>query len=71
MSEAVKQISDISGVGPKNGLHSCPITNASESGEGLPRVKNPLSDDLLRSSHRCSKLRSKVNSDYLASENLP
>jgi transposase InsO family protein len=71
MSEAVEQISDISESRSKNGLHSCPITNASDSGEGLPWAENPLSDDLLRSSHRCSKLRPKMNSDYLASDNLP
>ena len=71
MSEAVEQISAISESRSKNGLHSCPITNASDSGEGLPWAENPLSDDLLRSSHRCSKLRPKMNSDYLASDNLP
>jgi Integrase core domain len=71
MSEAVEQISDISESRSKNGLHSCPITNASDSGEGLPWAENPLSDDLLRSSHRCSKLSPKMNSDYLASDNLP
>lgn len=71
MSEAVEQISDIRESRSKNGLHSCPITNASDSGEGLPWAENPLSDDLLRSSHRCSKLRPKMNSDYLASDNLP
>ena len=52
MSEAVEQISDIRAGHPKNGLHSCPITNASKSGEGLPWGENPLSDDLLPSSPR-------------------
>jgi hypothetical protein len=32
MSEAV----NIDWVGPKNGFHKCPITNASDVGEGLP-----------------------------------
>jgi len=56
---------------PKNGFHSCPITNASESGRGQAKGKNPLSDDLLRSSPPSSKFRFKVTSDYLTSENLP
>ena len=70
-SGSIKQNSNISGVSQKNGFHICPITNASESRRGLPKGTNPLSDDLLRSSHRSSELRYKVTSDYLASENLP
>jgi transposase InsO family protein len=35
-SEAVESFSDIRAGHPENGLHSCPTTNASESGEGLP-----------------------------------
>jgi len=70
MSEAVEPFSDI-GVGhPKNGLHRCPITNASESGEGLPWGENPLSDVLLRSSLRRTKLHSTMNSEGPAPENL-
>lgn len=36
VSQAVEPISDIRTGHRKNGLHRCPITNASESGEGLP-----------------------------------
>ena len=39
ISEAVKQISNIGGVSRKNGFHRCPITNASDAGEGLPMPK--------------------------------
>jgi putative transposase len=71
ISEAVAQIYDIGGGRPKNGLHRCPITNASESGEGLPWAENPLSDDLLRTSSPSSKIRFQVTSNYSVSENLP
>lgn len=70
VSEAVEPFSDIGAGHPKNGLHSCPITNASKSGEGLPGGENPLSVSLLRSSDRSTKLRSKVNSHCPTSENL-
>ena len=70
MSEAVKQFSDIDWVGPKNGFHKCPITNASDVGEGLPRVKNQPSDDTLRPSLSDSGLRFTVNSHCPTSENL-
>ena len=65
-----KQISNSDGVDPKNGLHNCPTTNASDLGEGLPRVKNRLSDDRLRSPHANSMLRCKLTTDYQVSENL-
>jgi putative transposase len=71
VSEAVEQCSDIRGSCPKNGLHRCPITNASKSAEALPWGKNPSSDDLLRTSSPTSKIRFKVTSDYSVSENLP
>ncbi len=71
VSEAVEKFSDIRGGCPKNGLHRCPITNASESGEGLAWGKNPLSDDLLPTSSLSSKIRFKVTSAYAVSENLP
>lgn len=70
VSEIVEPISDICTGRPKNGLHRGPITNASESGEGLPWGENPLSENLLRSSDRNPKLRSTVNSECSASENL-
>ena len=65
-----KQISNSDGVDSKNGLHNCPITNASDLGEGLPRVKNQLSDQRLRSPHANSMLRCKLTTDYQVSENL-
>lgn len=70
VSEAVEPFSDIGAGHPKNGLHSCPITDASKPGEGLPWGENPLSVSLLRSSDRSTKLRSKVNSHCPTSENL-
>ena len=70
VSEAVEPFSDIRAGHPKNGLHSCPITNASKSGEGLPWGENPLSDDLLQSSLRRTKLHSTINSEGPESENL-
>jgi transposase InsO family protein len=70
VSEAVERFSDI-GVGrPKNGLHSCPITNASKSGEGLTWGGNPLNDDRNRQSLRRAKRHSKINSECPTSENL-
>lgn len=70
MSETVEPFSDI-GVGqPKNGFHRGSITNASESGEGLPLGENPLSDVLLRSSLRRPKRRATMNSEGPALENL-
>ena len=71
LTGSIERSSNLSKVNPKNGSHSCPIANASESGGGIPMSKNSLNDDLLRSSHRSSMLRFKVTSDYPASENLP
>ena len=70
MSEAVKQFSDIDWVGPKNGFYKCPTTNASDVGEGLPRVKNQPSDDTLRPSLSDSGPRFTVNRHCPTSENL-
>jgi transposase InsO family protein len=74
MSEAVEPISEISEISaghPKNGLHNCPTTNASDPGKGKGRGENLLHDDLLRSSHRNSKLRFDETNVYPLSENLP
>ena len=46
VNEAVEPISDIRTGHRENGLHRCPITNASDSGEGLPWGK--------KSAERCS-----------------
>jgi len=70
ISEAVKQISNIGGVSRKNGFHRCPITNASDAGEGLPMSRNRLSDELRQSSLRSSKLHFEGTAGYSASENL-
>jgi putative transposase len=64
ISEAVKQISNFGGGRQKNGFRSCPITNASDAGEGLPRAGNQLSDDLRRSPHPSSRLRLEVTGVY-------
>lgn len=70
VSEADAQISDIGAGRPKNGLHKCPITNASQSGEGLPMPRNPLSDELRGSPLRSSKIRIEATAAHSASENL-
>jgi putative transposase len=71
ISEAVTKISNIGGVSRKNGFHRCPITNASDAGEGLPMPRNRLSDELRQSSLRSSKLHFEGTAGYSASENLP
>ena len=53
-----------------NGFHRSPITNASDLGDGLPKVKNRLSDDRLQSAHVNSALRSGLTTDYPASKVL-
>jgi putative transposase len=70
MGEAVEQISDIGALSRKNGFHNCPITNASDAGEGLPMPRNRLSDELRQSSLRSSKLHFEGTAGYTASENL-
>jgi putative transposase len=69
--EAVKQISNFGGGCRKNGFHRCPITNASDAGEGLPMPRNRLSHELRQSSLRSSKLHFEGTAGYSASENLP
>ena len=71
MSEAVKQISNTGGVSSKNGSHSCPITNASESGRGLPRGKNRLGDNQLQPSRSNPMSRFTQTLDCSSLENLP
>jgi putative transposase len=70
MSVAVKPILNIGGGRQKNGFHSCPITNASDAGEGLPRARNRLCDDPRRSPLPSSKLRFEGTAGYSASETL-
>jgi len=61
---ADKEIASTCGVSRKNGFHSCPITNASDAGEGLPMAGNQLSDDLRQSPHPSSRLRFEVTGVY-------
>ncbi|MGH7852064.1 MAG: IS3 family transposase [Candidatus Binatia bacterium] len=70
MSNTVKQISNAGGDSSKNGFHKCPITNASDAGEGLPMPKNKLSDELRRSPLPSSKLRVEGTTTHPPSENL-
>jgi transposase InsO family protein len=70
LSQAVERFSDI-GVGhPKNGVHRCPITNASDSGEGLPWGENPQSEDRKRSSLPRANGHSTIINEVPTSENL-
>jgi hypothetical protein len=52
ISAVMKSKTDSSRLSPKNGSHNCPITNASESGRGVVRDKNPLNEDRSQSSPR-------------------
>jgi len=70
ISQTVKPISNIGGVNRKNGFHSCPITNASDAGEGLPMAENQLSDDLRRAPHPSSRLHFELTGVHSASVNL-
>ena len=70
VSEAVVPFSNIRVGHSKNGLHSCPITNAGDADEGSPLAENPPSDDLLRTSLRRTKQHSTMNSERLAPQNL-
>jgi len=66
---SMEQNSNFSGVNSKNGSHSCPTTNASDSGRGRPMGINRLSDVRPPLSHRSPELRCKVTSDYPTLEN--
>lgn len=68
--EPPRQIANGHGVGLKHGLHNCPITNASQLGKGLPRVKNRLSHDRLRSTHTGATILCTTTADYSASDNI-
>jgi len=71
ISGPMERNTNTSRVNPKNGFHSCPISNASESGRDMPRGKNRLRDDRLQSSRRNSLSRFKETMDYSSLENLP
>lgn len=66
---SMQQSSNLSGVSPKNGSHSCPTANASEPGWGRPRGKNPLNDVRSQSSRQNSLSRFNQSMDHPALEN--
>ena len=65
---SMQQSSNLSGASPKNGSHSCPTANASESGRGTPRGKNPLNDVRSQSSRQNSLSRFNQSMDHPALE---
>lgn len=70
-SGSIEQNSHVSGVSRKNGLHSCPITNASQSGRGRARGKKALSENYLQPSRPGSMSRFKQTREYPSLDNLP
>jgi transposase InsO family protein len=66
---SMQQSRNLSGVTPKTGSHSCPTANASESGRGRPRGKNPLNDVRSQSSRQNSLSRFNQSMDHPALEN--
>jgi transposase InsO family protein len=70
LGDACTQIANGEGAGPKNGLHNCPITNASESGKGLPRVGNRHSNLRSPSTLAGAAMLCTTTVDYSASRNL-
>jgi len=56
-SGSMQRNSKVSATTPKNGSHSCPTSNASESGRGRPMGKSPPNDDRSQSSRRNSLSR--------------
>lgn len=71
ISGRIEQNSNASGVSSKNGLHSCPIINASESGRGPARGKNSLSENQLQPSRPNPMSRFTQTLDCSSLENLP
>jgi transposase InsO family protein len=69
LSGWIERKTNLSKVNPENGSHSCPTSNASESGRGRGRGQNPLNHDRSQPSRRSSELRCQVTSDYPALEN--
>jgi putative transposase len=64
------QTSNCGGSELKNGFHNCLITNASESGKGLPRVENRRSDHRSRSPLADLAMICRTTADYSPSGNL-
>ena len=69
--EPVGQNSNMRGASQKNGFHSCPITNASESGRGQAKGKNRLSVKPLDASRPSPTSRFTQRRDCMSMENLP
>jgi len=69
VSGSMQQSSNLSGVNSKNGAHSCPTSNASESGRGRARGKNPLNDDRSQLSRPTSLSRFNQTMNHPALEN--
>jgi putative transposase len=67
---SIEQNSNVSGVSLKNGLHSCPISNASESDKGLARGQKRLNKNLQQSRCRSLMPRHPKTLDYPPAENL-
>jgi transposase InsO family protein len=70
LADACTQIASGDGVDRKNGFHNYPITNASESGKGLPRVENRRSHRRSRSTLAGAAMLCKTTVDYSVSGNL-
>jgi len=70
ISASIEPKTNSSRLSQKNGSHSCPTANASESGRGLARDKNPLNDDRSQSSRRNSLSRFNQTMDHPALEKL-
>ena len=70
ISASVERKTNSSRLSPKNGFHNCPITNASESGRGLARNKNPLNRDRSQLSPRNSLSPFNQTLDHPALEKL-
>ena len=66
---SMEQSNNLGGVASKNGSHSCPTSNASESGRGRARGQNPLHHDRSQPSRPSSDLHCKPTGDYPALEN--
>ena len=70
ISASIERKTNSSRLSPKNGFHNCPITNASESGRGVARDKNPLNEDRPQSSPRNSLSRFNQTIDHPALQKL-
>ena len=69
VSGSMEQSSNLGGVNSKNGSHSCPTSNAGESGRGRGRGQNPLHHDRSQPSRPSSELGCNVTNHYPALEN--